>query len=403
MTQERRPDRVAVAVSGGSDSMALLHLMAQYSARTGVFLQSVTVDHRLRKGAADEAEMVGRAAAKLGVPHHILGWDDWDGRGNLQSQARQARYDLIGQWAQDNQILHVALAHTLDDQAETVLMRLARGSGVDGLSGMHPMRQHGPVAWLRPLLWAKRQELRDYLTGIDQPWADDPSNTDDRFDRVKARQIMGLLADLGLTQDRLAQTASHMAQARYALEIATQDLARRIVTLRAGNVVFQQNDFLDAPGELRDRLLAHGLGWVSRQFYKPRYKALSQVVDAVRNGQQSVLHGALIIPKKGQIWITREFKAVSDLRCSTDQMWDNRWRVSGPNTNDHEIRALGETGLAQRPDWRDLQIPRNALISSPSIWHGSDLISAPIAGFVNNWTIKSIKSDNDFFTAIITH
>ena len=141
--------RLGVAVSGGSDSTALLHLAAGWAARNNVKLRVATVDHRLRAASADEARQVSRQASALDLAHHTL---DWTGApvGNLQNAAREARKALLGDWARRHGLDAVLLGHTATDQAETVLLRLARGSGVDGLAGMTPQSRDYGVTWLRP-------------------------------------------------------------------------------------------------------------------------------------------------------------------------------------------------------------------------------------------------------------
>ena len=160
--REGFPARLGVAVSGGSDSLALLHLLHD-RIRTG--LAAVTVDHRLRPESASEALHVARLCERLGVPHDVLQRTGWDGRGNLQDQARRSRTSLIADWARSCGIEAVALGHTADDQAETVLMRLARAAGVDGLSGMAPRHAQEGIEWHRPLLTCGREALREVLQG----------------------------------------------------------------------------------------------------------------------------------------------------------------------------------------------------------------------------------------------
>ena len=146
------PNSVGVAVSGGSDSVALLHLTWRAAAATGAKVFAVTVDHTLRPESGAEAQGVSELCEGLGVPHDVLVWRHGDIAGNLPDQARRARYDLIAGWARDRGIGHVGLGHTMDDQAETVLIGLARAAGVDGLSGMRLLWQDRGLTWARPLL-----------------------------------------------------------------------------------------------------------------------------------------------------------------------------------------------------------------------------------------------------------
>ena len=245
------PGPIGVAVSGGGDSVALLLVALDWAAAAGRRVEAVTIDHGLRADSADEAAAVARLCAARDVDHAVLPWRDWTGRGNLQDAAREARRALIGAWARERGIGGVALGHTLDDQAETFLMRLARGSGVDGLAGMAPVAWAGGLAWLRPLLGTRRAELRDWLTAQGVGWAEDPSNADPAFDRVRARVALPLLAGLGLGPERLAATALNMARARAALEAATQDLAARaVVEGAAGDLVLDPKPFSEAPEEI---------------------------------------------------------------------------------------------------------------------------------------------------------
>ncbi|HIP22434.1 MAG TPA: tRNA lysidine(34) synthetase TilS, partial [Rhodobacteraceae bacterium] len=254
---------LGVPVSGGGDSVALLLLL--HSA--GHDLQVATVDHRLRPEAAGEALGVAKLCLELGVPHEVLVWETPEFKGNLQKAAREARRGLLAGWAKRQGLRDIVLGHTLDDQAETVLMRLARGSGVDGLAGMAGIRREGGLNWHRPMLGVRRAELRAYLREAGVGWVDDPSNDDLRYDRIKARQALEVLAPLGLSRERLAETAAHMRRARGALEVATLALAERCVEVsEAGELGL--SGFENAPREVQLRLLAAGLGWVSGAGYR---------------------------------------------------------------------------------------------------------------------------------------
>ena len=187
------PDGLVVACSGGGDSLALLDLTCRWAARSGTSVHAVIVDHGLREGSDTEATAASEIASSLGALPTVLQWRDWQGQGNLQEAARMARRRLLADYAREQEIGTVLLGHTLDDQAETFLLRLARGSGVEGLSGMSGEIDVDGVRFLRPLLSVRREPLREYLRGRGIVWAEDPSNEDERFDRVRMRQLLPLL------------------------------------------------------------------------------------------------------------------------------------------------------------------------------------------------------------------
>lgn len=373
------PQRLGLAVSGGSDSMALMHLAHQWG---GAELFVATVDHGLRPGAAQETAQVATCAAQLGLPHVTLPWRDWDGRGNLQQSAREARQVLLADWARGAGLQAIALGHTRDDQAETLLMRLARGSGVDGLAGMAPMRDTDGLHWLRPLLTVSRQSLRDWLRSRDIAWCDDPSNDDPRFDRVRARQA---LAALGLDAARLAQTATRMAEAREVLDQAAQIAAARCGHAEHGDIVFARPAFDALPADTRHRLLAEALCQISGQGYRPRMTALQTIF----HHSSMTLHGCQITRSATHWRITREARAVRTTVSQLPDMWDKRWQIRPPDNSlpdtGIEIRALGSDGLRQCTERADWRLPRSSLLASPAIWQHTRLIAAPLAGFAPEW------------------
>lgn len=238
-----------MAVSGGPDSLALLLLAA--AARPNA-VQAVTVDHRLRSGSDREAELVATVCTTLGVPHTILPID-WTARptSNLQALARERRYALLGRWARDAGIAAIATAHHADDQAETLLMRLARGSGVAGLCGIRPTRSLDPeVDLIRPLLGWRRSDLHAIVSDAGLTAVDDPSNRSHRFDRTAARDLLGSAE--WLQADRVAAAASHCRDAETALAwAAAQEWKMRVE--RDGDAVLLRVDGL--PRELKRRLL----------------------------------------------------------------------------------------------------------------------------------------------------
>lgn len=383
--------------------MAMLHLLHRWASDHDVTLHAVTVDHGLRKEAAEEAKAVAKFCTSLGIQHTTLHWTGWDGKGNLQDQARRARYRLMTEWAQERGIATIALGHTADDQAETFLMRLARGSGVDGLSGMQQKRKADGITWVRPLLLQSRDQLRDYLRHRNIKWIDDPSNEDERFDRVKARKVLKALEPLGIDVDRLAGTALDLQMTRSYLEIQTFHAADDVATIEGGDVVLGRKGFDQLHPEIHSRLLAHALRWVSSAQYRPRRLALTDTEAALQAGKSSTLHGCRILVSKSEIRITREHQAVKDTHCSTDAIWDNRWQFCGPHASGLELRALGEAGLAKCPDWRTTGLPRASLLATPAVWQNQTLIAAPMAELANGWATKALFGLDHFISSIISH
>ena len=408
------PPRLGVAVSGGGDSIALTLLMADWAAAraTPVALHAVTVDHGLRPESAAEARGAKRFAHDLGLTHDTLTWSEAGASaGNLQDSARRARQRLIANWAHEQGIGHVLLDHTRDDQAETVLLRLARGSGVDGLSAMAPQRVALGITWLRPLLTLSRAALRDFLTARGADWREDPSNADTRFDRVKAREALAVLAPLGIEAAGLVRTAQRMDRARVALSGAAFELAQRITRVEAGDVLIEREGLFAAPDDLRDRVLAQALRWVASADYRPRHAALMRVMERLRAEQAATLHGCRIMPEAtGHLRVLRELRAVRDAQAPPGELWDRRWRLIALHDKDLRenaaarlrVGALGEKGLAACPQWRRSGLPRASLMAGPALWHGETLIAAPLARHGQGWQAELTPPGGAFLDGFLS-
>lgn len=208
-----------VAVSGGPDSVALLALLAEWVQAPGrPMLHAATVDHGLRAGAAAEAAMVARLCERLGVAHDILPWDGPKPDSGVQSRARDARYALLGARAFQLGGAVLVTAHTLDDQAETILMRMAHGSGPTGLSGMRARSRKAGTVLVRPLLGVPKARLVVTLRARELPFVEDPSNADRRFERVRWRALLPSLAAEGLSAKRLSAFSARLARLEQAVE-----------------------------------------------------------------------------------------------------------------------------------------------------------------------------------------
>ncbi|WP_322864969.1 tRNA lysidine(34) synthetase TilS [Aquicoccus sp. G2-2] len=382
---ERRPAALGVAVSGGGDSMALLGLVHDWATEAGVRLAAVTLDHGLRAEAAAEAAFVAEVCAARGIVHDVLRWDGWTGQGNLQAEARLARYRLIAQWARAQGVEVVCLGHTRDDQAETFLMRLARKAGSDGLCGMAARFERDDMAWQRPLLGVGRAELRAYLRRNGMEWVEDPSNEDAGYDRVKARKALELLAPLGIEAETLSAVADNLA---------TENALLRAVTRRALAGVEETHGALSVPRavfdalhpEVRRRFLLAGINWIAGGDYAPRRAAVAALEAALLEGGTHVAGGVIGWLAKGHVWLARELAAVGGFQ---GMLFDGRWRVEGVKS-DQEIRPLGEAGLMQCQDWRETGLPRRVFLPLPGVWQGDQLRAAPliVAGKAVNITLN---------------
>jgi len=394
--------RLGVAVSGGGDSMALLHILAECAPEHGVALEAATVDHGLRPGSAEEATFVKTTCDALDIHHETLRWEDWDGRGNLQAEARAARYRLLAGWAKRRGLDAVALGHTRDDMAETFLMRLAREAGVDGLAAMAGWFDRDGAAFWRPALGLEREELRAWLTRHGHVWREDPSNEDEGFDRVKARRVLDALEPLGIDARTLAGVAVNMASARLALQQMAFEAAGRIGREQAGDVVLDRDRFVTLPWEVQRRLLTAALAWVAGAAYGPRRDALIDLDMAILRRQGHTLHGCLVTTDDETVRIAREFNAVKDAVAAPGTLWDNRWRITGPVRDGLEIRALGEA-VSHCPDWRNTGLPRTSLMASPAVWAGETLIAAPIAGLSGGFSAEIAHPRGDFALSALSH
>ncbi len=205
---------IAVGVSGGADSMALVHVLSQWC---GGQVHVLIVDHGLREDSADEA--VGVKARLKGMHVDVLKWDATPDRSRVQERAREARYRLMADYMAEQGLKHLFLAHHMDDQAETFLFRLAKGSGLDGLACMSERQKQGEMLLCRPFLNARKTDLLAYCEEYGLEFVTDPSNDSDAFARVRLRKSMDVLSREGLSVERLGVASARFARARAALEV----------------------------------------------------------------------------------------------------------------------------------------------------------------------------------------
>lgn len=380
--------RVAVAVSGGPDSLALALLTADWAAALGGRAIALTVDHRLRADSAAEAAQVGRWLAARGIEHRILVRDGARPTADIQAQARAARHDLLGRVCAEAGILHLLLAHHREDQAETLLLRLGRGSGLDGLAAMASQR---PTRWgriLRPLLGIPRARLRATLSERGQDWVEDPSNADPAYARVRLRQLGPTLAAEGLTPARLAATAARLGRARETVE---QDVARAAVAFvalhPAGFARLEAEAFAALPDEVGLRLLARLLAVVGGEALPPRLERLERLARVLAGGGGAgglTLAGCKIVAAPGSGWVfcrepARAAAPVALVPGGAAE-WDRRFLVRLGSDAPAGLR-LGALGVSPGRDLseraRRLAIPACARATLPALYDQRGVCAVP--------------------------
>ncbi len=388
---------LAVAVSGGPDSMALCLLADRWARAAGGSILALTVDHGLREESANEAETVAGWLAARGIRHRVLTWchpGETTPSGSIQAAARDARYRLLERACEAAGILHLLLAHTRDDQAETVLLRLSKGSGVDGLAAMAAVRETGRVRLLRPLLTVSKRDLRATCRRFGQSWVEDPSNLAQRFARGRLRRSGQALAAEGLSADRLADTARRAGRARAALEAATGAwLGHAASVFPEGYVRLDRNALLQAPDEIALRGLSRCLLVTGAGRHAPRLDRLERLYGALcKDGRfaGSTLGGCRVTAdRSGDLLIWREPAATETLavptrhgRWTAPVEWDRRFRITPPSGRlpaGLQIRRLGAPGRAalRSTGLAAERVPSGTLLSLPGIWDGDTLFALP--------------------------
>lgn len=375
---------VLLAVSGGSDSLALMVLVRRWAnglKGTLPVIEVATVDHGLRPSSKGEVLHVAALAQQLGFHHTTMVWEGPAPQTGLQAAARAARYRLLKEAVSLRGLpdrCAIVTAHTADDQAETFLMRLARGSGPDGLAAMQTVctlpqasapSDGAAVDLLRPLLSAGREELRSVLEADDVRWFGDPSNDAEVFERVRVRKAMPGLGELGVTRDALVRAAERQSRARESLQFFTERALADLVDHHGGAFArLSRRGFLALPAEIQVRVLARLIEIYGGASHAPRLMQVEDLHQYLSTGNDvtATLGGCIVAARQDCIDVFRELgrdglETVS-LLPGQSLLWDKRFVVSfeaAPTPNDArspvagcegiEVTALGMAGLE---DWK---------------------------------------------------
>jgi len=380
---------LAVAVSGGADSMALAVLADRWARRRDGAAIALVVDHGLRPESRAEARMTRARLAARGIESRLLVWRGEKPRTGLQAAARAARYRLLEGWCARHAVLHLLTAHQQDDQAETLLIRLAHGSGPDGLAAMPAIAEREMVRLLRPLLGVPRAALAGFLREHGIGWVDDPSNANPAFARTRVRAALPALAAKGLGAAPHAAAARRMAVSRATLERETARLlARHAAVFPQGYARIACAALAGAPPELARRALLRLLACVGGAPYPPRGERLDGLLAALAAPpfQGRTLAGCRILPDGEALLIVREVRgsAMAPVSPGTDVTWDGRFRLAFPGRAAGvrgRVTALGEAGWAEivrrRPDLRQSSLPFAARVALPAVRDRRGIVAVP--------------------------
>jgi tRNA(Ile)-lysidine synthase len=378
---------LALAVSGGADSVGLMQLASRWPGP--VKFTVLTLDHGLRNNSRREAQQVSRWARRLGFQARLLTWGEEKPARALQARAREARYRLFAQWCAQNDAEGVVTGHTLDDQAETFLMRLARGSGVDGLSAMAGETVLHGVRVLRPLLEVRRAQLRALLEAEGQAFFDDPSNEDAVFERVRIRQVKYVLHRAGVSFEHLAMTAQRMGRAREALEQSTDELQNRCASFEnEGHAIVDMGQFLGAPEELRVRLLARLFARMGGASHRPRLAEIERFSAWLQSGegQARTLGGCRAKRRRESFVIGRESGRMARtpiiIQPGETRLFDDRFKVRlyARKGESMTLLALGQAkrrSAVKRPK----NLPEFVFRTLPALVAGDEIALVPHLGY----------------------
>lgn len=377
---EERP-RLAVAVSGGADSMALALLAQEWVAKQSGTMVALHVDHRVRADSALEAQIVQRWLKQRNIGCEVLVWLDNKPSTGLQHAARLARYQLLGQFCRDHSILHLLTAHHAGDQRETVLMRQSRQESINNAAGMSARVIGQPeflpgLRLLRPCLAFEPEQLRQVCRDQNQQWLEDPSNQNQKFERVRVRRSLTKNLKVKLNPEP-----------RQELEQAVNQLSVQSLSPHPfGFVWFDHQKWLEAPDDVAKAAMARWLTAISGQIYPPAAKKLTrlrQIWQELGPKTQS-LHGCRIIAHKGQWLIVRELRGVKPLRLLAGEQtrFDGRYDVTALRLQTPvEISPLGQSGYntikadLKHSDFKKL--PKQCLYVLPAIYRLGQLKSVP--------------------------
>ena len=305
-----RPAKIAVAVSGGCDSMAMTLLCNEWAKQYNIELVAITVDHNIRRNSAKEALLVHKWISSYNINHIVLTYTGDVPKSNIEAEARNYRYQMLFEYCAKNGIDYLCIAHNVDEQIETFFLNLARGSGLYGLCAMPELYTKQDIKLVRPMLRYSKDDIKKYLKSLKQKWVEDPSNFDTRYKRVRIRNLKKLTKKLELSNVRLCNTIDNMQRVRNAIDFFINELITKSTIEKDSNYIALSTPLIYTyPEEIVIRALAKLLQDVSGKYYPARFDNLLNLYRAIMSkhlGKGMTLSHCKISFHQGLIRIEKE-------------------------------------------------------------------------------------------------
>lgn len=349
--------QLAIAVSGGADSMALALLSHHWARMRGGRVTALIVDHGLRDASADEARLTTERLSRLGISSVVLPWVGTKPTSGVQAQARTARYGLMNRWCHDNDALHLLVGHHANDQAETFMMRVQHGSGPDGLAAMAAVRMLSACQIIRPLLAFPKERLVATVLDAGVSWIEDPSNIDPKYGRVKVRDE---LAENSIDVLGVVRGAERFRRARSALEAQVSDWLARYADLRPeGYLRLPMTNTQQANAEVRLRILAKAAMVIGGNAYPSSISSIERLDERISSGKGTTLGGARFVLDHECILVCREARNLPTemLIDECPFHWDQRFLIASEKSDlvnavlPWSPEIAEEVGRHERPAW----------------------------------------------------
>lgn len=383
---------IAIAVSGGADSMALALLVQEWAKAP---FTALIVDHGIRPESAEEAETVKGWLQSRGIQSAILKGKALEIGSGLQERAREYRYRLMLDWCHANGVGHLLLAHHADDQRETILMRLIRASGVDGLAGMKPVSKREGIVLIRPLLGIPKCDLISYLKERGQAWAEDPTNENTAYTRTRIRHLNLSLKNEGLSPERLNLINKNLSR-------TSSYLAEQTFNFIEGNGRFLEEGYADlnmaalvtSHEEIRLRALKKIILFVNGGSPEPRFEEVLRLSESLMQKEEftgATLAHVEFLKKGDQLYAIREFSRMASLEVNPGWLgvYDGRYRVAIAAelpVGQTRIAPLGQGYLGFPPEVlkHNEHLPKKLLMTFPALFH----LEAPVCVPHMKWSLE---------------